>query len=108
MTNFMPHFYMFVQTNANVKLSNGNTGHAQGIGIILCNFTNCTVIDTTASVYYFPGHPSNTISSSALTYYVSFKKVMFEPLKHGDFVEPQVHYWRSPYQNQNNLDYIQI
>ena len=40
-TNFMSHFSMFVPTKDTVKLSNGNTGHVQGIGIILCRFTNC-------------------------------------------------------------------
>ena len=40
-TNFMSNFYMFVPTKATVKFSNGNTGHAQGIGVILCHFTNC-------------------------------------------------------------------
>ena len=35
-TNFMSHFYMFVPTNATVKLANGHTGDAQVIGIVLC------------------------------------------------------------------------
>ena len=35
-TNFMSHFYMFLPTKATVELANGNTGHSQGIGIILC------------------------------------------------------------------------
>ena len=43
-TNCMSHFYMFVPTKATVKLANGNTGHAQGVGIILCRFTNCYII----------------------------------------------------------------
>ena len=34
-TNSMAHFYMFVPTKATVKLANGNTWHAQVIGIIL-------------------------------------------------------------------------
>ena len=33
--NIMSHFYMFVPTKDTVKLANGNTGHAQGIGIFL-------------------------------------------------------------------------
>ena len=37
-TNFLSHFSMFVPTKATVKLDNGKTGHAQGIGIILCHF----------------------------------------------------------------------
>ena len=40
-TNCMSHFSMFVPTKATGKLDNGNTGHAQGIGIILCRFHNC-------------------------------------------------------------------
>ena len=35
-TNFMSHFSMFVPTKATIKLANGNTVNAQGIGIILC------------------------------------------------------------------------
>ena len=39
-TNFMSHCSMFVPTKATVKLANGNTGHDQRIGIILCRFHN--------------------------------------------------------------------
>ena len=39
-TNCMPQFYMFVPINANAKMSNGNTGNAVVIGIILCYFPN--------------------------------------------------------------------
>ena len=34
-TNCMSHFSMSAPTMATMKLDNGNTGHAQGIGIIL-------------------------------------------------------------------------
>ena len=37
-TNCMSYFSMFFPTKANVKLANGNTGHAQGIGIIYVAF----------------------------------------------------------------------
>ena len=73
-TNFMSHFYMFVPTKATVKLANVNTGHVQGIGIILCHFPNCQIIYPVEPVYYFLGQPSNTISSGALNFYVGFKK----------------------------------
>ena len=33
---------------------------------------------------------------------------MSEPLEHCDFVDPRCRYWRSPYQNQKNLDYLEI
>ena len=46
---------MFVSTKATVKFSNENTGHAQGIGIILCHFTNCTIIYPVVPVYYCLG-----------------------------------------------------
>ena len=59
-TNWMSHFSMFVPTKDTVKLSNGNTGHSQGIGIILCHFPNCSIIYPVGPVYYCPGHPSNT------------------------------------------------
>ena len=60
-TNCMSQFSMFVPTKATMKLANGNTGHAQGIGIILYNFPICSIIYTVATVYYCPYHPSNTI-----------------------------------------------
>ena len=56
-TNCMSHFSMFVTTKATVKLANGNTGHAQGIGIILRRFPNCLTIYPVGTVYYCPGHP---------------------------------------------------
>ena len=59
-------------------------------------------------VYYCPGHPSNTISPGSLKFYVGFQKVTSETLEHCDFVDPQVRSWRSLYQTQNNLNYIQI
>ena len=61
-TNSMSNFSMFVSTKATVKLSNGNTGHAQGIGIILCPFPEFSMIYLVRPFYYFPGHPFNTIS----------------------------------------------
>ena len=100
--NFMSHFYMFVPTKANVKLANGNTGHAQVIGIILCRFPNCLIIYPAGPVYYCPGYSSNTISSGALKFYIGFKKVTSETLEHCDFVEPQGCSWRSPYQTQKS------
>ena len=99
---------MFVPTKVTVKLANGNTGHAQGIGIILCRFPNCSIIYPVGPVYYFPGHPSNTISSGVLKFYIGFKKVTSEPLEHCDFVDPQGCSWRSPYKTRNNLDYLQL
>ena len=68
----MSHFSMFVPTKSTVKLANENTGHAQGIGIILCRFPNCLIIYPVGSVYYCPGQPSNTISSGALKFYIDF------------------------------------
>ena len=107
-TNCMSHFSMFVPTKAPVKLANGNTGHAQGIGIILCRFPNCSIIYPVVPVYYCTCHPSNTISSVALKFYIGFKKVKSEPLAHCDFVDPQVGSWRSLHQTRNNLDYLQL
>ena len=40
-TNGMSHFSIFVPTKATMKLANENTGHAQGIGIIIYIFPNC-------------------------------------------------------------------
>ena len=53
-------FYTLVPTQANMKLSNENTLHAQGIGIILCNFSNCIIIYLVEPVYYCTLHPSNS------------------------------------------------
>ena len=92
-TNFISRFSMFIPTKANFKLANEKTGHAQGIGIILCSFTNWTILCTVVPVYYFPDHPSNTISLSTLKFYGGFHKVTSETLKHFDFVHPQGHSW---------------
>ena len=91
--NCMSHFYMFVPTKDTVKLANGNTGQVQGIGIILYNFNNCSIIYPVGPVYYCPGHPSNTISSVALKFYAVFQKVMSEPIEHCDFLDPQCFCW---------------
>ena len=86
---------MFVPTKSTLKMANLNTGHAQGIGIILYCFTNCSVINPVGTVYYYPYQPSNTISSGAIKVYVGFQKVTSEPIEHCDFVDPRGHYWRS-------------
>ena len=74
--NFISHFSMFVPTKATVKLANENMVHAQVIGIILCCFPNCSITYMVVPVCYFPGHPSNTISSVDLKFYVGFQKVV--------------------------------
>ena len=50
-TNCLWHLSMFFPTRSNVKSTDGNTGHTQGIGIILCWFTNCTIIYTVGPFY---------------------------------------------------------
>ena len=99
---------MFVPTKDTLKLANGNTVYAQGIGVVLCRFPNCFIIYPVGPVYYFPGHPSDTISSGALKFYIGFLKVTSEPFEHCDFVDPQGCSWRSPYQTRNNLDCLQL
>ena len=96
-TNFISHFSMLVPTKSNMKLANVNTGHAQGIGTILCCFPNCTIIYPVGTFYYFTFHLSNTISVGSLKFYVGFQKVTSEPLERCDFVDPQGCSWRLPY-----------
>ena len=84
-TNFMSHFSIFFPTKATMKLANGNTEHAQGIGIILCSFPNYSILYPVGPVHYFPGHPSNTISSGDLKFYVGPQKFTSEPLENCDF-----------------------
>ena len=67
--NCMLHFYMFAPTKATVEMANGNTGHTQGVRIILCSFTNCTIICPAGPVYYFTCHPYNTISLCFIKFY---------------------------------------
>ena len=59
--HFMSHFFMFVPTKGTVKLANGNTRHAQGIGMVLCRFPNSFITYPEGSVYYYTGQPYNTI-----------------------------------------------
>ena len=72
-TNCMSPFSIFFPTKATVKLANGNTGHAQGIGIILCCSPNCTIIYLVGQVYYCRDHPTNTISLGGLKFLLVFK-----------------------------------
>ena len=53
---------MFVPTQANLKLDNGSTGHAQVIGIVLRCFISCPIIYPAGPVYYCPGHTLNTVT----------------------------------------------
>ena len=53
-------FLCFPQPN--LKMANGNTKYAQGIGIILCRFPKCSIIYPVGPFYYYSCHPSNTIS----------------------------------------------
>ena len=68
----MSYPYIFVPTQDNMKLDNGNIGHDKIIGIILCCFTNLPIIYPVVTVYLFLGHPYNTISPGDLNCYVGF------------------------------------
>ena len=89
-TNYMSHFYMFESTKANVKLANGNTGPAQGFGIILWHFANCHIIYMVGPVHYFPGNTFNTVSLGAFKVYVGIQKVTYEPFEHCVFLSHKV------------------
>ena len=65
----MSHISIFVPTNVGVTLADGNMVHAQLIGVILCHFTNCSIIYPIVPAYYCPGHPFNTISLGDLKFY---------------------------------------
>ena len=93
--NCMSHFSFFVTTKATVKLDDVNTGHAQGIGVIIYCFPNRYIIYPVVLFYYYPGRPSNTITSGALKFYVGFQNIKSEP--HFDFVYPQGRSWILPY-----------
>ena len=102
-TNCMSHFTMLVSTKDTVKMDNVNTGHSQGVCIILCHFTNCPIIDTVRPVYFFQ------VSLQTLSYWVPSNIFwLSESLDHCDFFGPQGHSWRSTYQTRNNLECLQI
>ena len=44
---------MSIPTKATLKLANGNMGHAQGIGFILCCFTNCLILYPVGAFFIF-------------------------------------------------------
>ena len=79
--NCISNFPMFVLTKATVKLANENMVHVQGIGVILCRFPNCSIIHPSGTVYYCPGHPSNTISSGPLKFILVLKRLHLNLLK---------------------------
>ena len=106
-THFMSYLYMSSPIEATVKLTNTNTEHTQVIGFILYSFSNFPIIYTVAPVCYCTVHLSNTISLGALKFYVVFQKVVSEPLKHFDCLDPQGNYWRSPFRTQKLLDHLQ-
>ena len=99
---------MFVPTKANLKSANWYTVHAQGIGIILCGFTNCTIIYLVESVYYCPGHPFNTVSLGLLKWNVGFQKVLSETLENFDFPSPSRLFLDIPLPESKILNYLQI
>ena len=67
--------YMYVPTRSNVKLADTNMGHAQGIEIILYQFTICPNIHPLGQAYFCPVNLQNTISLGTLKWYVGSKKV---------------------------------
>ena len=92
-TNFMSKLSMFVLIKSTMNLANGNTGHAQIIGIILCRFPNCPIIYPVVPVYYCTGHPSNTISFVFFKFYIGSQSFTSELLDHCGFVDPQGCSW---------------
>ena len=81
--------FMFVPTNATVKLDDGKMVHAQVIGFVLCHFPNCPIIYPVGPVYYFLDLPSATILLGDLKFHAGFKNVTSEPLQHCEFVDSQ-------------------
>ena len=102
------HYYIFVPSIGNVKLTNGNMGHTQVIGIILCFFPKYPIIYPVGPVYYCTGKPSNKISLGDTKCYVGLQKVMSEPLENCGFVDLKGHYWRSLHRTQKKLYHLQI
>ena len=74
------HDFQYSSKPSPMLLDNGNTGHAQLIRIILCCFIDFPIVYPAVTVYYWPGHPSNTISLGSLKCYVGFKNVTSESL----------------------------
>ena len=54
----------------------------------LCQFPNCPIIYPVVTVYYCPGHLSNTISLISLKIYVDFQKLSSEPIEYYGCVDP--------------------
>ena len=77
---------MFFPTKVTVKLAIINTGHAKVIGIISCHYPKCPSMYPVVQVYYFPSHPSNTISLGDVKFCAGFQNVTSEPLEHCDFL----------------------
>ena len=77
-TNFMSHFSMFVPTKISVKLANGNMVHAQGIVIIVCRFTKCSIIihlDQFIIVHFTLTTPSHKVPSNFM---LDFKRLCLD------------------------------
>ena len=58
-TNCMSHFSKLSPIKATVKLANIKTGHDQGIGIILCRYSECPIIYPVGPVFNYTFQPSN-------------------------------------------------
>ena len=71
---------MFLLTKANLKLYDGNMGHDQVIGIVLCYLTKCPSIYTSGPVYLCLDHPSNTISLGDLKFMFVLKMLIMNLL----------------------------
>ena len=74
-TNCKSRFYMFLSTKATLKLANGNTGHAQGIEVILCRFPKCSIIYPVVPVYYCPGHLTTPYHKVLSNFMLVFKRL---------------------------------
>ena len=72
-----------------MKLSNGNTGHAHVIGVILCNFITFQLYIRCDQFIIVQATLPTPYHQFPLNFILVFKKVASEPLDHCGFVDPQ-------------------
>ena len=85
-------------------LANGNMGHAQVIGIILCSFPNCPIIYPVGTVYYFQitlPTPFHRVPSNVM---LVFKKFTSEPLEHSCPIFSRITTWMTGFRFYSTSD----
>ena len=99
-------FYFYIKTATPIEQVGGSHLHSPGWGGILINIDNN--IHLLAPVYHCPDNPRNTLSTTSLVQYCSYKSAIVNTNKYLEIVDTRSITSRINFDVKNDLDYVTL